>query len=601
MAATVSLAGSFFHGLSEDEVQTISADLPIRQFPAGSVVLAEGDILREVYVIQSGSADVYVSDRRSALHRINTVGAGDSIGEMSLLTGQPASATVRASTDVRVLALNEHAFQTLLTTYPAVSRNVGIMLAQRLARSNRRGLPDHPSRVTVLRRRGTPPELGYALAASIAWHSRQPTLFLHVSPAPPDEIVQHAQQRPASPTGGRTADGGVVVIASEPAGPYSPEELPRTIERFRDRFSHIVFEADPESPPPANDAAIVDLTGGETRSFPAGRYTLVGWQEAAYRPGPGPNGVIPIPALTDQDAGQLAAGLLPARGAAGRALGWVARDLAGLKVGLVLGAGSIKGYAHIGVLQTLDRHGIPVDAIAGASIGAAVSSAVAVGFSAASCAKILERIGASAFKLTIPTAALLSSNGLRDGVRRIARDRRIEETRIPLAVIAADIVTGREVVFREGLIWPAVLASMSIPGIYPPVKIGAHTLVDGGVLNPVPTDVATELGANTVIAVKLSNRALLPPLGVESVPPAGRNPSVIQTIQRSIEMMQGKITTEAAAAATIQIEPEFGDLTGWGLRTFTDGARFIDAGISAAEAALPRIASALPWVNPVTE
>ena len=146
-------------------------------------------------------------------------------------------------------------------------------------------------------------------------------------------------------------------------------------------------------------------------------------------------------------------------------------------------------------------------------------------------------------------------------------------------------------------LWPAVLASMSIPGIYPPVRIGRFTLVDGGVLNPVPSSVVSELGADVVIAVKLSNRTTQPPVIAEAVEAQGKPPSVIQSITRSIEMMQGKITVDAASVATILLEPAFNELGGWGLRDFTVGRKHIALGMAAAEEALPRIEATLPWLR----
>jgi NTE family protein len=140
---------------------------------------------------------------------------------------------------------------------------------------------------------------------------------------------------------------------------------------------------------------------------------------------------------------------------------------------------------------------------------------------------------------------------------------------------------------------------MAIPGIYPAQRIGTYALVDGGILNPVPSNVAAELGADTVIAVKLAGRPA--PESRPAEQPAGpaRTPGVIPAILRSIEMMQSKIVTDTAAAATLVIEPDFPQGgRGWGLRHFTDGRRYVAVGEAAAEAALPRIAAALPWLQP---
>jgi NTE family protein len=138
---------------------------------------------------------------------------------------------------------------------------------------------------------------------------------------------------------------------------------------------------------------------------------------------------------------------------------------------------------------------------------------------------------------------------------------------------------------------------MAIPGLYPPQQIGAHTLVDGGVVNPVPSNVTAVMGADIVIAVKLARRS--GPLAVENEAQqaTNRSQSVLQTLLRSFEMMQSKIITEAAAKATILIEPVFGTSSNYGLRSFMEGRSYIELGEAAALAALPRIAAALPWLR----
>src|SRR5439155_19545057 len=118
-------------------------------------------------------------------------------------------------------------------------------------------------------------------------------------------------------------------------------------------------------------------------------------------------------------------------------------------------------------------------------------------------------------------------------------NRRIEDLDVPLALVAADLTTGREVVFRRGLLRVAALASMAIPGIYPPVRMGEHVLVDGGIVNPVPNSVASSMGADVVIAVSLGRPATQPVPDLEAVEEKGRLPSLLHTITRSVEVMQG--------------------------------------------------------------
>ena len=283
-----------------------------------------------------------------------------------------------------------------------------------------------------------------------------------------------------------------------------------------------------------------------------------------------------VPELNSSDERALVQGILPATTPAGRVLGWVARDLAGLKVGLALGAGTAKGYAHIGVLKVLERAGLTLDYIAGTSIGAGVAMLHAMGFSPEDAANSLDKVGEVAFRITVPTRSLLSMDGVRDGLRRITEERRFEDLQLPLAVVAADIATGQEVVFRQGLLWPPVLASMSIPGIYPPQQIGDHTLVDGGVVNPVPSNVAGAMGSDVVIAVKLASRQGTVPAPAPAGSRPSRSHSILQLLIRSAEIMQSKIVTDGVARATIVIEPPFNDVCDFRLRSFVQGRSYVE-------------------------
>ncbi len=322
-----------------------------------------------------------------------------------------------------------------------------------------------------------------------------------------------------------------------------------------------------------------------------------GWVEPRRMNTPEADGCVCVPALTTDDMRELREGLLPTSLAAGRALGWLARDLARLKIGLAFGGGSEKGYAHIGVWRCLERIGLPVDFLAGTSIGSAVAALHALGYSPEDGATVLDTCGANAFRLGLSTASVLSNTGLRASLQVVGQDKRIEDLETPLAITAADITSGREIVFRRGLLWPAVLASMALPGVYPPQRIGPYTLVDGGVLNPVPSNVAAEMGADTVIAIRLKARAGLVREYPESHEAVGKVPTMLHTITRSIEMMQSKISADTAAAATILIEVNFEDVARVGLRRWSEGRGYIDLGEAAAEAALPRIIAAIPWIG----
>jgi NTE family protein len=178
------------------------------------------------------------------------------------------------------------------------------------------------------------------------------------------------------------------------------------------------------------------------------------------------------------------------------------------RVGVALGSGGSKGIAHISVLEFIDSLGIPVHMISGSSIGAFVGAIYSVG--------ALKRLREDLLKMNrlemlpyfdpvFPISGMLGGKKVMEFMRRyIPADTRIEDLKIPLGVVATDLGTGRAVVFRSGNLLEALRASISIPGIFEPVRYRDGVLVDGGVANPLPIDVVKGMGAGVTIAVNLN-------------------------------------------------------------------------------------------------
>ncbi|MBP6785964.1 MAG: patatin-like phospholipase family protein [Candidatus Promineofilum sp.] len=178
------------------------------------------------------------------------------------------------------------------------------------------------------------------------------------------------------------------------------------------------------------------------------------------------------------------------------------------RLGLVLGGGGARGLAHIGVMQVFQREGIPVDLIAGTSMGALVGALYAAGVPIATVKEEVGRLSSLKEQLKLVDVNL-SAAGLSLGGRRIYNvmadllgpELTFADLRLPLAMASVDIRSGREVVLQGGLVIDAVRASISVPGIFEPVNLGDYRLVDGGVLDNVPVDVARAMGATHTIAV----------------------------------------------------------------------------------------------------
>jgi len=199
------------------------------------------------------------------------------------------------------------------------------------------------------------------------------------------------------------------------------------------------------------------------------------------------------------------------------------------KNALVLGGGAARGFAHVGVVRALEEVGFKPDLVVGCSMGALVGAFYADGVRSHIMRGITRMVSGTKKKASEFIPAKLSSSALFDAskIEEFLVDffgqRKIGDLQAPFACVAVDIVEGEELIFDSGLVAPAVRASISIPGVFPPLKRGKMILVDGGLLDPVPVRIARDMGAERVLAVNVISRrkhelrrvTLKKPLGVE--------------------------------------------------------------------------------------
>ena len=268
-------------------------------------------------------------------------------------------------------------------------------------------------------------------------------------------------------------------------------------------------------------------------------------------------------------------------------------------MGLALGAGAAKGFAHIGVLRVMEESGVPIDYLAGCSIGAIVGALYANGTSLLAIERQVKGADRKVVRWTLPFRSIWSDAGLKQMLRTPGPTIRFRDLRIPFAAVATDLATGRDAVLRRGLVWRAVQASVSIPGIFPPALISGRPLVDGGLVNPVPSQTVRDMGADIVVAVDLmspsarSQESVGLPMATSGAP-APRIPNLVEMLWRSNEIMQEEITLRSAATADVTIEPRMGRVR-WSDFSHR-GQEFIGAGEQAAREKLPELRRLLPFV-----
>jgi NTE family protein len=246
------------------------------------------------------------------------------------------------------------------------------------------------------------------------------------------------------------------------------------------------------------------------------------------------------------------------------------------RLGLALGGGFARGLAHIGVLKVLEQRGIRVDVLAGTSIGAIIAGAYASGATLEEMAAVARKVRWRDFgRWTISRMGLASNERLEALLRRIFRKLRFDELRIPLAVVATDLMAGRPVVFTAGELGLAIRASCAYPGLFLPVAFNGGWLVDGGLVSAVPTQAVTSLGAEVVVGVSLDN-----------IQPEIEPKSLVDVLGRSFSIAQRTAEPLWREFADLVVEPK---VNGFRWDDFEHADEIIAAGECAMRAAWPRL------------
>lgn len=251
-----------------------------------------------------------------------------------------------------------------------------------------------------------------------------------------------------------------------------------------------------------------------------------------------------------------------------------------LKIGLALGGGAAKGFAHIGVIKMLEASGIHPDVVSGTSAGSVVGALYASGMNPFQLQETAFGLDEAKIRdVRLFSGGLVRGRALQDYVNQLVHNQPIEKLKLPFAAVATELENGARSVFVSGNTGQAVRASCSIPGVFEPTTIAGRHYVDGGVVSPVPVDAARQLGANFVIAVDISDR------------PDGSDPQgMMDIINQSITIMGQQLARQELARADVVIRPQ---LSGIGPTDFDQKNEAILQGEKAALAAIPAIRAKL--------
>lgn len=217
-----------------------------------------------------------------------------------------------------------------------------------------------------------------------------------------------------------------------------------------------------------------------------------------------------------------------------------------LKIGLALGGGAARGFAHVGVIKSLEAQGVQVDVVVGTSAGSVVGALYAGGFNGFELHRLaLSMEESMVADWSLPWRGVLKGEALQNYINATLKNRSLEKLNRKFAAVATDLQSGEMIVFERGNVGQAVRASSSVPAVFQPVSINGREYVDGGLVSPVPVRVARRLGADVVIAVDISNK-----------PAYGTTAGTFDVLMQSVAIMVQSIAAYETADADIVIRPE---------------------------------------------
>lgn len=247
-----------------------------------------------------------------------------------------------------------------------------------------------------------------------------------------------------------------------------------------------------------------------------------------------------------------------------------------VRIGLALGGGAARGFAHIGVIQVLEEQGIQPDLVVGTSAGSLVAALYAAGKSRTELHALAETMDETAITdWSFPLRGVIRGEALARYVNQQVGGVTIERMKRPLGIVATDLATGEPVLFRRGDTGMAVRASSAVPAVFQPVRIGDREYVDGGLVSPVPVRFARQMGADFVIAVDISSPPQDGPVG-----------DAMRMLLQTFAIMGRSINHFELREADVVIRPALNGLAG---TDFRSRRLAMDAGRDAALAALPQL------------
>ena len=569
-------------------VQQVVDRVEWRRLEAGEVLFRQGDLADAAYFVVGGRLMVLAATSDGSDELIAELGRGEVVGELGLLDRAPRSATVRAVRDTTLAAFSTTMFEELVATSPQMMLNVTRGILTRLRKPAQRKF-DRAASLTIaitadidadamvsaivdeIARFGTAKHLSSdrvdrtlnrtAISQVATDNVGVPRLaeFMHEADVGNDHVVLQTDREMTAWTRRALRQADRVVVVCSPNPDAAERALISEIFATLGDASHV--------------ATMLAVLHPATADRPRRTAALVG----AWRV----DDVVHLRSGSSADIGRLA------------------RLASGHGYGLVLSGGGGRGLAHLGVLRALHEQGIPVDEVAGCSMGSVIAAGVALGEAGESLMELVERQCRRLLDYTLPVVSLVKGGRITKNIEDTFGSFDIEDLWLPFYCVSTNLTTSHLEVHRRGSTALALRASIAIPGVLPPVPHAGHLLVDGGVLNNLPFEVMRDNSTvETIIAVDVApdqgpraradfgmSVSGFQALGASLRPSKSIYPSLTSVLLRS--MLTGAVRNQKASMIDGSIDLLLAlHLPGIGLLDFEHCREVADAGYAAAKPAI---------------
>lgn len=532
-----------FNHLGDAALTDLRARLRVRRYRRGDVVMRQGGIGDSMYIVHSGQLQV-ISEGQNGEEQafVANLGPGQPVGELAILLGERRTATVRAVIDAELWELSKADLYDLFAEYPSIGISISRELAIRLRRTH-----EAPPKKTI--------KLIGVMGRGVVRLAEQ----LHKLTGTRIFVLDLGGLRPEQPTAPASVTVRSIDLKTE------PKLLVTWLGKLLQKYDRILMAIPRQETPLTRKAAeqaevIVEL--GLRSTLWVRRFA----RDDSYWHYP-----------SDESS-----------------IGRVARRIAGKRIGLALSSGNARSIAHIGVLQILEQSGIPIDMLIGTSGGGLFGGLYAIGKPLDEVTKFAKGLASLYTVRSITALNLMPRTGFVRGSRiqkildQAFGDVTFEQAKIPFAVVAADAITGEEIILDSGPMAEAVRATLSIVPLFEPPYINGRWLIDGAAVNPVPVSVLRDkvdiIVASSVI-VSLEKR-----LERKEMLETGRSPNLVGLFFSKDAIMEAGLIQNRLGQVDALIEP---DVTPFGGFDFDRAEELIAVGVKAAEPIIPSLKSVL--------